>query len=320
RFLHLPHPRTGIPSLFLPTESPDNENLEGSQSRILEVQCVSPDVQRSWFIDNHVESNGELLLFTPIDPAFLLIPFLRAAFPIVYAGLEHRFRTLDDILEEAANRLYPPDSLVQSSPSQSNENSKQNTQSIAADITSLSSLPCIRTAFNRACETKQIAEDVVMYKYSERKLLDLLQAKVGKLVDPRTFGAFPSFSRPLARLGLYKEQENGRANGQQLESVAALARLKVACDAVSQYLSPDLSQILRDSYDLQELDKYVAKLAAEESPSLEQTINNKKKASAPNTKANPKEVKKAKGSRGVEALKKVDTSGMNKLSKFFKKE
>lgn len=33
--------------------------------------------KRSWFIDDNVKSDGKLHLSTPIDPIFLILPYLR---------------------------------------------------------------------------------------------------------------------------------------------------------------------------------------------------------------------------------------------------
>lgn len=78
----------GLPSLFLPYEV-------SGKSVILEVQVVSPPNRRSWFMSDEVLEgtctwliifsprvftglvDGKLLIMTPIDPAFLLIPILR---------------------------------------------------------------------------------------------------------------------------------------------------------------------------------------------------------------------------------------------------
>lgn len=119
-FLRLPHPRNGMslspsriarlilprlgqPSLYLPHKSA-NARRDG----LLEVQRISPNAKRSWFLDQQVISgtplpfpppfplplplplarsdtdetkkihttDGSLLAFTPIDPLFLVIPLL----------------------------------------------------------------------------------------------------------------------------------------------------------------------------------------------------------------------------------------------------
>jgi hypothetical protein len=96
-FLTLPHPRTGemifcvnhpsltrslgYPALFLPFKNDDPENTTTTQ--ILEVQAVDPPASRSWFMDDDIVlEDGRLLLMTPIDPAFLLLPVLRSIAPV----------------------------------------------------------------------------------------------------------------------------------------------------------------------------------------------------------------------------------------------
>jgi Ydr279p protein triple barrel domain len=92
-FFTLPHPRTGEmiscvnhrsltrplghPALFLPFKDEGAENIATTQ--ILEAQAVDPPASRSWFMDDDIIlEDGRLLLMTPIDPAFLLLPVLRS--------------------------------------------------------------------------------------------------------------------------------------------------------------------------------------------------------------------------------------------------
>ncbi|KAJ9119988.1 hypothetical protein QFC24_005471 [Naganishia onofrii] len=83
-FLRLPHPRHNQPSLYLPykpkptgdvklgTDKAQEQHLDG----ILEVQKVEPEAKRSWFLEQSVVSDGSLMVMTPIDPLFLLIPLV----------------------------------------------------------------------------------------------------------------------------------------------------------------------------------------------------------------------------------------------------
>ncbi|KAI8048965.1 ribonuclease H2, subunit B [Syncephalis plumigaleata] len=62
----LPHPRTGFNNQYA---------IDGGQ--LLELQQVNPpDTPASWFINDTVQQDGSLLLFTPIDPLFILLPML----------------------------------------------------------------------------------------------------------------------------------------------------------------------------------------------------------------------------------------------------
>lgn len=96
-----------LPALFLPYRLAQRADVSsGSEDEwgILEVQSVSPPNQRSWFfmegevisgklcesLCREVEcglhrrrmTDGKLLVMTPIDPAFLLIPILQAIKPV----------------------------------------------------------------------------------------------------------------------------------------------------------------------------------------------------------------------------------------------
>lgn len=63
----LRHPNTGESAVFL--FSPANNSVQ-------EVLTFS-DGKRSWFIDESIKSDGKMHLSTPIDPIFLVLPYLR---------------------------------------------------------------------------------------------------------------------------------------------------------------------------------------------------------------------------------------------------
>ncbi|XP_030746699.1 ribonuclease H2 subunit B [Sitophilus oryzae] len=63
----LRHPNTGESAVFL--FSPANNSVQ-------EVLTFN-DGKRSWFIDETVKSDGKMKLSTPIDPIFLVLPYLR---------------------------------------------------------------------------------------------------------------------------------------------------------------------------------------------------------------------------------------------------
>jgi ribonuclease H2 subunit B len=148
----------GHPVLFLPFKSEDAENTAITQ--ILEVQAVDPPASRSWFMDDDIIlEDGRLLLMTPIDPAFLLLPVLRSIAP-VGAGSPPRtqltqlqqvdgtfnFRTLDDIFSLAAIKLSGG----------SHDAGAKSTEPLIqeADVLVLSTLDCIPSALSRLCEMK----------------------------------------------------------------------------------------------------------------------------------------------------------------------
>ncbi|CAG9772019.1 unnamed protein product [Ceutorhynchus assimilis] len=63
----LRHPNTGESAVFL--FSPANNSVQ-------EVLTLN-EAKRSWFIDESVKSDGKMKLSTPIDPIFLVLPYLR---------------------------------------------------------------------------------------------------------------------------------------------------------------------------------------------------------------------------------------------------
>uniref|UniRef100_A0A1B6LCP7 Ribonuclease H2 subunit B n=4 Tax=Graphocephala atropunctata TaxID=36148 RepID=A0A1B6LCP7_9HEMI len=65
--VQLRHPQSGAPAMFL---------FSPGDSLIQEVLTFSEN-KRSWFIDDSVKSDGKMHLSTPIDPIFLVLPYLR---------------------------------------------------------------------------------------------------------------------------------------------------------------------------------------------------------------------------------------------------
>ncbi|EKM54493.1 uncharacterized protein PHACADRAFT_123606 [Phanerochaete carnosa HHB-10118-sp] len=292
RFLRLPHPRTGVPSLFLPYAKPDG------RTSIMEVQTVAPPNERSWFLsEGQVVQNGELLIMTPVDPAFLLIPILHVlSSPNGHAGT---FRPVDDMFEDAVEKL------LQSAPSSTEHLCKE-------DLLRFLSLDCARNAMARTCEKKQITEELTVYRYSPDVVVENLRKKVMRLNSQPMFEASKTLTRALARDGLMDDGKDGILEGK------LMGRLRAACDLVSQYVPDHLQKRLLASYDFTTLEEHIkslndeaAALAAAEMGKMEI----KESKSSATEKTNGKKRKTA--STGVEKLKKVNTKGMAKLSTFF---
>lgn len=68
--MKLRHPASNKPTVFV--FSPGN--------RIVQEVLIFDENKRSWFIDDNVKSDGKLYLSTPIDPIFLVLPYLRMVF------------------------------------------------------------------------------------------------------------------------------------------------------------------------------------------------------------------------------------------------
>ncbi|KAI0329441.1 hypothetical protein GY45DRAFT_1325065 [Cubamyces sp. BRFM 1775] len=291
RFLRLPHPRTGIPALFLPHETP-------TTSTILEVQAVSPPNRRSWFMEEEVVEDGKLLVMNPTDPAFLLIPMLQATIPT--DGTAGNFRPADDILEEAAEKVIAAPCLIGDGPIS------------LEDIQQMSSLRCMHAAMRRICDFKEITPEITVFRYSKEKVLQYLRVKVARLSDQKIGEASRTLNRSLARDGL---MEDGK------ESLLASARVRMACDLVSQYLPRDIYDTLLASYDFASLDAYTKSLKEEAMALAAVNMNAvEAKESKDQKEAGNDKKRKAKGTHGVEKLKKANIKGMAKLSTFFQKK
>ncbi|PVG00345.1 hypothetical protein CPB86DRAFT_729439 [Serendipita vermifera] len=305
-FLTLPHPRTNAPSLFLPVQQIDNQEETTS---ILELQAVDPPASRSWFMDNDtVLEDGRLLLMSPVDPAFILLPILLAVNPNDGTG---NFRTIDDIFNTAANKLAPTD--------KSDTKGDQDPLS-HGDILHLSSLSFVPSTLSRLCEAKELDNEVTVYRFSPPKVTQLLRDKASRLASPEVVSRVRSLSRSLARDGLGPDETVD-------DKIREAGRLKVACQVLSQYLPPSIKSALLKSYDFTELDKYVGTIQKEELPAVAvskkgNSQSSTSKASKTETSAAGSKKRKAETqvSRGAQKLQKTDTSKMTKLTSFFTKK
>ncbi|KAF7315468.1 hypothetical protein MIND_00061800 [Mycena indigotica] len=277
RFLRLLHPRTELPTLFL--AHPDS---------ILEVQSVSPTNERSWFIDQTIVSDGKLLLFTPVDLAFLLIPVLQSVYSENFPGM---FRPADEIFEDAATILEQPADT-------SNSISRE-------DMTYFTSIKGCTRALRCVCDVQEISEDIVVYRYSREKVVQYVRNKVERLSRPEITEISRTLIRNLAKDGLL---EDGR------EELLKLGRIRAACDLVCQYLPSNLRTLLLASYDFSALEAHVRSLEEERASLVVQKPSKSKAAPT------PVEKKRKDTSQGVEKLKKAKTTGMAKLSTFFSKK
>ncbi|KAF7782330.1 hypothetical protein Agabi119p4_1706 [Agaricus bisporus var. burnettii] len=287
-YLRLPHPRTDIPSLFLPID-----NGDVATNQVLELQAINPMDSRSWFLGNEVIADGKLLLMTPIDPVFLLLPVLSCIQP--NDGSAGQFKPADDMLEEAALRL------------QEQSQSRKDGRISNEDILRLTNLRCARNALKHICDIKEITEEITVYRYSRERVLDYLRKKVIRLSTPSTLEKSKTIIRSLAKDGL---MEDGN------EELLKIGQLRAACELVSHYLSPTLRDMLYASYDFTKLDTFL-KSAIDEAMTSIAASQNKKAGNKTATEG--KKRKAARGSLGVETLKKVNVDGMAKLSTFFKK-
>ncbi|KAJ3762825.1 ribonuclease H2, subunit B [Lentinula raphanica] len=293
-FIRLPHPRSGLPALFFPHQTP-------STSTICELQAIEPINQRSWFIGDEVVADGKFLMITPVDPVFLLIPILRSFSP--KDGTPGQFRTADDIFEEAAMKLEQA-------------SSKDPIQAILAkDIATFTALDCCKDALTRICDKQELPPDIVVYRFSATKFVEYMRLKVENLLKGNVIDESRTLVRSLAKDGL---MEDGK------ESLLKAGRVKIACDLVAQYIPPDLRTTLFASYDFTELDTYLEKLEEERRATAQEVAAKTRKRTVKKEdskeKVDKRKASAPKPSQGVEKLKKANINGMAKLSTFFTKK
>ncbi|XP_071154480.1 ribonuclease H2 subunit B-like [Mytilus edulis] len=84
KFYQLKHPKTEKGALFL---------FSGNDTDVYELQSFNQQF-RSWIIDNKILKDGKILFTTPIDPLFLVLPYLQKE------EKSGKFMTLDQIVAD----------------------------------------------------------------------------------------------------------------------------------------------------------------------------------------------------------------------------
>ncbi|EDV21233.1 uncharacterized protein TRIADDRAFT_60250 [Trichoplax adhaerens] len=135
RIITLRHPRFDIGCQFLLCQE------SHSLFEIMEFK----EEPRSWFVNNTVQQNGALLISTPVDPIFMILPYL--------AKVKDKFIPMDQILMDdkfpSCSRLY--------------------------DCVSANDLA-------KVCECKG-SEDLFAYRLSTDKLIGWIQRKIERVAD-----------------------------------------------------------------------------------------------------------------------------------------
>ncbi|VDC01652.1 unnamed protein product [Peniophora sp. CBMAI 1063] len=292
-FLRLPHPRTGELSLFLPYRRTASTSTSKCEWDILEVQSISPPGSRSWFLDEPDEgavvADGKLLVMTPIDPAFLLLPLLLAVRPADKSvGM---FRPLDEVFDSAHEKLAGVTS---------------------EDVSFLINLDCVVGAMRRICDVQDVTPELAVYRYSEGKVVEYLRKKTARLAEPRVSELSKTVVRSLAKDAL---MEDGK------EELLQLGRTKAACNVVSQYLPPALYAALLASYNFSPLDAHTRALEDEQNAAMVPIKTRNTNIDDDGAAGKKRKGAKAeKPSNGVQKLQKASTKGMSKLSTFFTKK
>ncbi|XP_072541387.1 ribonuclease H2 subunit B isoform X2 [Salminus brasiliensis] len=81
-FVKLKNPATGSASQYL---------FSSGDERVYEVKAFAEEF-RSWFVGQMVQRDGRLLYVTPVDPVFLVLPYLQSG------GVEGKFQPLQQVV------------------------------------------------------------------------------------------------------------------------------------------------------------------------------------------------------------------------------
>ncbi|TDL25895.1 hypothetical protein BD410DRAFT_783874 [Rickenella mellea] len=287
--------RSGIATLFLPRQCQD-----GKATEIFEVHNVAQTARRSWFLGgSEVISDGKLLILTRVDPTFLLIPILQAISPVNTA--QGNYRTADDIFEDGATKL----AALHASRGDSFDTSDRTS---ALDILQLCQYESVRQLMGNVCECKVISSELICYRFSRPKLLEYLKKKIDRLGRSALVQKSRTLNRELAKDGLLEVTN---------EALLPMGLIKIACDLVGQYVSPEVQAEIMETYDFSLLDIHLKQIQDDVTIATKEV--NRVKNGKLNNNTEEKKRKASQTSTGVEKLKKANINGMSKLSSFFKK-
>ncbi|KAH8927673.1 hypothetical protein BT69DRAFT_1316768 [Atractiella rhizophila] len=349
QFLRLPHPRTGTfclhqlereRVLLLPHRSSPSSSSSTHQEidGLLELQAVTPPshASRSYFVGNRAIADGRLFVLSKFDPLFLAIPILLSLSannsasskePLTVGGPQHLETILKGAAGGALERFYGTKYEL--------------TGGQEDDLLKLEKVECFVKRMDEICEVES-ATPQKRYLLSLPRLTQKLQSRIEKIqteifrtsaapsasmddVSASAEGtsklsevpAYPSIIKQLVREGLW-----GEASRDLSSDVLLQARQQAALETLSNYLPPTLTHHLSTTVyaAFPALQAHASKMKIVESLSASNISLPTPPLSATTSAtsvAGEEKKKKAKGPRGVETLKKVDTKGMKRLDSFF---
>lgn len=264
----LRHPRMDTGVLFL---------VSGDSRCVCELN-VFDEKYHSWFIGETVHSGNQMYFATPIDPLFLVLPYL------INSGKNNRFMSLEQIMEDED---FPECEKVLS----------------CTDIEQISQL----------ADSKDIDDDLQVYRYNKDKTLSWLKAKcdvLSEVLEEKQINV----SATSSHSSLFIRGKNSSASKESY--------LHYAFGMICDYLPVDMEEDLRSHLGLP---------AIEEKPPVDNTVENEPPSKKAKMSGDLKptddysigvDAKKDKNKSGKQTqaqkkLSKVDKSGMKSISSFF---
>ncbi|KAI9591534.1 ribonuclease H2, subunit B [Syncephalis fuscata] len=214
----LPHPRTGIIVQYV-----------CDATQLLEIQHVNPDnIPASWFIDNTVQKDGSLLLFTPVDVLFILLPIL----------IQCRRQTGDslgvycsqqDILEAVAN----------------------------GQGSVLNSLPQLDQSLCQICDTQDVSGYTTVYRLNDQRVITWLKHKIDRIVQH-----FDNFTTLIQMERSYLNVNNNQTASctpSDTDEERQALRIWLSMTLIDDYLSDKWRTLLRAAYNLSSVEALLVK-------------------------------------------------------------
>uniref|UniRef100_A0A8C8EMN0 Ribonuclease H2 subunit B n=1 Tax=Oncorhynchus tshawytscha TaxID=74940 RepID=A0A8C8EMN0_ONCTS len=205
-FIRLRNPSTDAASLYL---------LGSGDVQLYEVKAFNEDFH-SWFIGQTVQRDGRLLYVTPMDPLYLLLPYL------IKAGEEGKFQPVDQVVMDedfpACTRL----------------------------------LSCTRsqTSLHHVAEEKEVGSQTFQ-RYSQERTMEWLKKKAERTVKTLRKSNISVGegvkSTTYVRVKQESETQEGELETQEEDY------LRYAHGLISEYISEDLSKALLKHLQLPEL-------------------------------------------------------------------
>ncbi|KAF1320398.1 Ribonuclease h2 subunit b, partial [Globisporangium splendens] len=269
--------------------------IVGATKKLLEMQRLqAPADGRSWFIGNDVQQDGSLMVFTPLDPLFVL---LASAW-----HQKERFTTLYELLAQSQNTWW------------------------------LQLAACNQAKIERICEVQGTGGDDTLdnlfVKANVAKILQWLRAKVTRIAatlakqaaenaKQNTSGFDANFVLPGAPV-------TPEPVVLEAPTIDATKFHRDAIELIADYLSADVTDLLYQQFDLEKEVPVAPQSAAsaanphESFQRFDRRLQPETGAAASNNKRTPPSA--ASASKKKSKLANVDRSGMKSLTSFFTKK
>ncbi|KAI5106883.1 ribonuclease H2 subunit B isoform X1, partial [Silurus meridionalis] len=266
-FIRLRNPATGAASQYL---------FSSGDVQLYEVKAFVEDFH-SWFIDQTVQSDGRLLYVTPMDPLFLLLPYLQSS------AKEGKFQPLQQMVMDED---FPGSTRL------------------------LKCTQALDTIHHVADE--RVVTSQKFYRYSQEKTMDWLKKKVLNTVSALKKSDISVGGGVKSTTYVRVKQETSVNEGKSDEDY-----LRYAHGLISEYISEELSKDLHKHLQLpeisspKEVEPPSKKRKLSDKP-VEAGEDYTKFNSADFTRKLPKKMTAAQ-----KTLAKVDKTGMKSMSSFF---